>query len=312
MINRLFYFLFTFCIFSMSSLANEIKVSKKKFKIIKQTGQSKSYATNGNEITDSSLKDDGYYKKGLPVKYTKGSNILIDNTTGLIWEDTKNVSSLKKPWNEADSYCKDLILNSNNDWRLPTPEELENVIDYTGHLSKSNKTYFKNHGYYYVSSTKKIINKNKKAYAFHAYYAITYGETTMLEINYPMSVRCVRGTEKKDKINIELEWENSSKKPRKNMKKWEESIEYCETLSENGYTDWRLPNINELRSLLDRNNTKPAIVDGFKNTGLKWVYWSSTTGNITGCPIGVDFTFGTIVSTIGKDSKAFVRCVRDK
>ena len=58
--------------------------------------------------------------------------------------------------------------------------------------------------------------------------------------------------------------------------KWEEAIRYCESLALANHNDWRLPNLHELRSILDRTKTDPAIVKAFKNTNAAW-YWSSTT-----------------------------------
>ena len=37
-------------------------------------------------------------------------------------------------------------------------------------------------------------------------------------------------------------------------KSGQEAIDYCETLTFNTYDDWRLPNINELKSEIDNTN----------------------------------------------------------
>ncbi len=57
---------------------------------------------------------------------------------------------------------------------------------------------------------------------------------------------------------------------------WIDAINYCETLTLGGYTSWRLPNINELYFLADRNRSNPAIDSIFQNT-VSDIYWSSTT-----------------------------------
>ena len=60
--------------------------------------------------------------------------------------------------------------------------------------------------------------------------------------------------------------------------KWKNAIKYCENLElpQGGYIDWRLPNINELGTLVDYTKKDPAISSKFKNT-LSEKYWSSTT-----------------------------------
>lgn len=42
---------------------------------------------------------------------------------------------------------------------------------------------------------------------------------------------------------------------------WDDAKEYCENLTEGGYTDWRLPNINELRTLI--KNCKGSRTGGY-------------------------------------------------
>jgi len=48
---------------------------------------------------------------------------------------------------------------------------------------------------------------------------------------------------------------------------WQSAIDYCEALTLDTYEDWRMPNINELKSIVDRSKREPAIVDGFENIG---------------------------------------------
>ncbi|MEA3371210.1 MAG: DUF1566 domain-containing protein [Campylobacterota bacterium] len=56
---------------------------------------------------------------------------------------------------------------------------------------------------------------------------------------------------------------------------YKEAKNYCKFLKIDKYEDFRLPTLHELQTLVDYNNYKPAIINGFKyveNT----TYWTST------------------------------------
>ena len=92
--------------------------------------------------------------------------------------------------------------------------------------------------------------------------------------------------------------------------KWEAAISHCEALSLGGHSDWRLPNINELKTIVDRSKRNPAIVDAFTHTSSNFC-WSSTTyeGNKGNAWI-VDFSNGNVSDNF-KGNSDYVRCVRD-
>ena len=71
-----------------------------------------------------------------------------------------------------------------------------------------------------------------------------------------------------------LQWQDNADAST-TTKIWTDAINYCENLTLDGYSDWRLPNINELKSIVDRSKSNSAIVDGFANFSSSF-YWSST------------------------------------
>ena len=116
---------------------------------------------------------------------------------------------------------------------------------------------------------------------------------------------------------------------------WNEAINYCKNLNEGGYTDWRLPNIDELRTLIQNHSGtqtggtcpisekagKLALSDrtsdcngragsNFSKLGDTGWFWSSSTrsGN-TDYAWGVNF-YGGYVDGNSKTYYYYVRCVR--
>lgn len=90
------------------------------------------------------------------------------------------------------------------------------------------------------------------------------------------------------------------------------SIEYCEKLTLDEKSDWRLPNKNELLSIVDYSRDSPSIDDTvFKHTSYDINYWSSTAyANRTDYAWNVLFAHGNLYYSDSASYNLYVRCVR--
>ena len=282
--------------------------------IIKKTGQTKSYDENGNEVIDGSIKDDGYYQKGVNSSYTRddAKEIVMDNLSGLMWQDNSDAISVIKPWltqknydkctgsngqtqdsskcidtsgDTAATYCKHLKLGGYSDWRLPTIDELMYIVN-RNKLNPTINSVFKNkrsYGWYWTSTP--VVGDKEEAWivSFNIGYLSEFGKI------YGNFVRCVRSENKSladntryirnnngivTDIETELQWQDDYRDNGNRVKKakWIDAINYCENLKLGGYNDWRLPNFNELFYLANRSKANPAIDSVFKNTRSE-SYW---------------------------------------
>jgi hypothetical protein len=143
-----------------------------------KTGQVESYADY----------DDGYYQKGLERSYVRDNHNYItqDMTTGLIWQDGSDVVS--KTWEEAVAYCDELEFAGYSDWRLPSFDELNSIVDIGRYDPAIDTNFFKNtKNSYYWTSTMYAVNSNDAwGIAFSNGY---YYNDTKSNSRY---VRCVR------------------------------------------------------------------------------------------------------------------------
>jgi len=110
-------------------------------------------------------------------------------------------------------------------------------------------------------------------------------------------------------IKTGLIWEDD-KQNTNNTFTWSSALSYCNSLSLAGYSDWRLPNINELSSIIDYDKFNPAIPSAFEHVTAKGFYWSSTTWSNENFAIGVGFTSGAEVNAKKIKDNFKVRCVR--
>lgn len=243
---------------------------------------------------DAHYADKGYCTpKSFTVSGTAPEEIVIDNNTGFQWQRTLpeiyegctaggTIKGEQCEWQEATDYCENLVYGGYDDWRLPAVEELETIIDHGKRDPSVDTVYFPDIGTpynFYWTSTSGIYSSSS------FYINFFLGKTGM---NSTAAAICVRGESFPQHTFIEktvnggiivtdlstnLQW---AKEYKINLS-WKESLEYCENLYYAGYSDWRLPNINELKTLLNRERSEPA--SNFPDIRIGFLWSSSSRFN---------------------------------
>jgi len=265
--------------------------------------------------------DDGWYKRGHTHLYSRANDIVTDHTTGLMWRDDANASTTKNTWSDANTTCENMEFSGYNDWRLPTAEELSTLLDANRSSFPNIDPTFQNtaSNYYWSSTTSAPYTAT---HAWGVYF--NNGGVNSTNKTNSIYVRCVRGGSlpassfsKSGNIVTDnttgLQWQDDTAAATI-TKTWTNAISTCENLTLDGYSDWRLPNRNELQSIIDYSvATAPLIDSAFQNTASSLHYWSSTTrASGTSVALSVSFaTGGGLYDNSAKTSSYYVGCVRD-
>ena len=143
------------------------------------TGQTTSYTNTFGEDHDYTIN---------PPSYTdNGNGTIRDNVTGLVWQ--KLDDNATRSWAGATTYCDNLTLGAQTDWRLPSRIELISIVNYGIYNPAINAAFFPgtNSSNYWSSTTSAGNTAN-------AWYVYFYGGYTHYSNKTSTSyVRCVRG-----------------------------------------------------------------------------------------------------------------------
>lgn len=106
--------------------------------------------------------------------------------------------------------------------------------------------------------------------------------------------------------NTGLMWQKQDDGKERN---WDNAIAYCKGLRLAGHRDWRLPSIEELKSLIEMGNNPTIDTEYFPGTKSSY-YWSSTANSLT-TSYAWNVYFGNgFAATYYKTDLYYARCVR--
>lgn len=271
-------------------------------------GQSLENTTQSVGIKIGKKREINVNLKKIPKAEIISRDVVIDNATGLMWQDNHNETMHR--WKNAISNCDNLILGGYSDWRLPNEYELEGLY----HRKSILKSFVPSD--YWSSTTQADRESRARDVDFEK---IHEGHSYKIFKNY---VRCVRG-EQKIEINDDLKkisepkvagsdvvtdketglmWQDNDYQT---IHGWDSAISYCDNLVLGGYSDWRLPEKDELEGIYHRKS----ILKFYESSG----HWSSDNFGPSGdLNYAVYFSFknGREGFTI-KSVRYNVRCVRN-
>lgn len=298
------------------------------YKIV-ETGQEKTF-DNEKSIEAPKKGEDFYgqdaQNTGNTQSYTdNGDGTITDNVTGLVWQKTYTVLT----YAEAVEAVKTFNLGGHTDWRIPTIKEAYSLIDFSGSDPSGERSAtdagavpFINTDYFdfeYASNGDRDVDT--QILSSTVYNGKTMGgDDTIFGVNvadgrikgYPFqergedkkfTIRFVRGNMDYGKNNFVdnknetitdkatgLMWAKNDSQTAMN---WKDALAYVQQKNNEkylGYSDWYLPNIKELQSIVDYSkspqNTNSAAINNLFNISTITdeggninypFFWSSTT-----------------------------------
>jgi hypothetical protein len=244
--------------------------------------------------------------------------MVTDKKTKLIWQKADSKALMN--WAVANDYCSNLTVGGLS-WRLPRIDELLTIVDYSRYQPAINPVFDGAHDRYW-SNTADIYGEQlavvpgdpQVVWSVDFSEGSSSGGNPSADIYY---VRCVSGgpfwsldpsNRLEDDGGNTVEdsywgymWEKFNGA---GDVTWVEAKAHCEALELDGFTDWRVPGIQELQTVIDYTSLDP-VFEGGANP-----YWSSTIfANSRDQAWQVSFDTG-ITMHVSKLGTPYVRCVR--
>ncbi len=261
-----------------------------------------------------------------------------DNTTGRTWALEPGILYTWEEMLDAVDLLNVTNFGGFNDWRAPSIKELTSILHYGTNGGLRDSAWFSSISYQLWSATSGAGNPvvaylinisgvtatvaaHVKSAANGGSFAVrgeppvqralvNNGAGTATDPGTGlMWYRCSAGSTFSPSFPIQPACVTSffSGDPREHT--WQEALAFARNFNGAGYTDWRLPNINELLSLLDYARSNPAVPPLILGAENKY-YWTSTTARDAARAFVVDLGDGYVMPHPAKTEKHFALLVR--
>ena len=277
--KKIFHLLFVFSL----SQAYAQPVLKSMLRL-PDTGQTSSYTATFGEDNDYTIHTPRFKPDSVGTTF-----VTVDSITGLMWSELDG-SEMTYP--SAVNYCNSYALGNYTDWRLPTAHEAFSILNHQHTNPALDPAVFQASAAEYWWTSSHQVNDTNKMWVTNAGGGIgnhPKSETISAGGTKKFFTRCVRDMQAPTQIASHfivnangtisdeltgLMWQKISYN---DSLTWEDALQYADSFSLAGYSDWRLPNIKEIHSINDESLINPSLNTNYFSNAVIGKYWSSTT-----------------------------------
>jgi len=225
-----------------------------------------------------------------------GDGTVTDPTTGLTWmrcaigqtwdgaAETCTGTASTHTWNQANALTGTVNFAGQSDWRLPTIRELTTIVDVSIYLPTIDRKAFPNTPASGFWSASALASDSSYAWNVNFYFGNTNGsnmslssQVRLMRAGQPLALLSVarpdtdyvnngNGTVTHTPTGLMYKrcaegqsWSGSTCTGTASTYTWDQANALTGTVSFAGQSDWRLPNLAELQSLVDYTRTSPTI-----------------------------------------------------
>lgn len=248
--------------------------------------------------------------------YYNDETIINDNNLHISW--MTKISPDQYTWEKATEYCENLKYGGRDDWRLPLPEELmsitsklhDDVYLWSSAVLEGNDTFA-----WCMNNSQSIELRNRQVAAYvRCVRGKPIDETESLPLLFRFQIIELNNVEIVRDLKSGIIWQ-------KNFSKgfgWSDSMVFCEHSDYAGFSDWRLPNINELVSLTSyqKGGSSEFPADSSLLSFMSYLWSSTTNENISSLPAyGLDLRTGLTLNMSRQQYSSIVArasCIRNE
>jgi hypothetical protein len=265
--------------------------------LLLKTDQTHCYDESGHPVACDASGQDAEFNSNRDdqtARFDAYNGLVADRTTGLRWNQNASPATFPLGWSEAFEYIGRLNRDGYhgvNNWRMPCRRELFSLVSH----QQVNPALPDGHpftdvfsGYYWTSSPCRRLSD--QAWYIHLgggriQRGMKHGSYMLWPVTGPqadehdMSNRfAIENDVARDRLT-DLVWLRHSELIDRQIN-WKKALEAIDALNAEkvgGHTNWRLPNIRELESLVDLSRHSPALPADHPFGHVAGGYWSSTT-----------------------------------